>query len=110
MSEGRFRRAYIGIAGGSRPLPPRLASQLGRQSAIEVVEVMEGSPAAGAGLRAEDLIVEVDGVAVEQVNDLQRLMAGERIGRSGDDAGRPRRRADLGRDRPGRARGLATCP
>ena len=80
MSEGRFRRAYIGIAGGSRPLPPRLASQLGRQSAIEVVEVMEGSPAAGAGLRAEDLIVEVDGVAVEQVNDLQRLMAGERIG------------------------------
>lgn len=73
MSEGRFRRAHIGIAGGSRPLPPRLASRLGRQSAIEVVEVMDGSPAHGAGLRAEDL--EVGGVAVEQVNDLQRLMA-----------------------------------
>jgi len=42
--------------------------------------VVEGSPAHGAGLRAEDLIVEVDGVAVEQVNDLQRLMAGELIG------------------------------
>ena len=82
MSEGRFRRAYIGIAGGSRPLPPRLASRLGRESAIEVVEVMEGGPADGAGLRAEDLIVEVDGVAVEQVNDLQRLMAGEQIGRT----------------------------
>jgi serine protease Do len=82
MAEGRFRRAYIGIAGGSRPLPPRLASRLGRQSAIEVVEVVEGSPAEGAGLRAEDLIVEVDGVPVEQVNDLQRLMAGELIGQS----------------------------
>jgi S1-C subfamily serine protease len=80
MTEGRFRRAYIGIAGGSRPLPPRLASRLGRQTAIEVVEVVEGSPAANAGLRAEDLIVEVDGVAVEQVNDLQRLMAGDLIG------------------------------
>jgi serine protease Do len=80
MTEGRFRRAYIGIAGGSRPLPPRIASRLGRHSAIEVVEVVEGSPAHGAGLRAEDLIVEVDGVAVEQVNDLQRLMAGELIG------------------------------
>ena len=45
MTEGRFRRAYIGIAGGSRPLPPRLASRLGRHSAIEVVEVVEGSPA-----------------------------------------------------------------
>ena len=82
MTEGRFRRAYIGIAGGSRPLPPRLAAQLGRSSAIEVVEVVDGSPAHSAGLRAEDLIVEVDGTAVEQVNDLQRLMAGELIGRS----------------------------
>ena len=82
MTEGRFRRAYIGIAGGSRPLPPRLAARLGRQSAIEVVEVVDGSPAHAAGLRAEDLIVEVDGIAVEQVNDLQRLMAGELIGQA----------------------------
>jgi serine protease Do len=82
MTEGRFRRAYIGIAGGARPLPPKLADRLGRRSAIEVVEVVEGSPAASAGLRPEDLIVEVDGTAVEQVNDLQRLMAGELIGRS----------------------------
>jgi S1-C subfamily serine protease len=80
MTEGRFRRAYIGIAGGARPLPPRLAARLGRQSAIEVVEVVDGSPADTAGLRAEDLIVEVDGIAVEQVSDLQRLMAGELIG------------------------------
>jgi len=82
MTEGRFRRAYIGIAGGARPLPPRLAARLGRRSAIEVVEVVDGSPAEAAGLRPEDLIVEVDGTAVEQVNDLQRLMAGELIGRS----------------------------
>jgi S1-C subfamily serine protease len=82
MTEGRFRRAYIGIAGGSRPLPPRVAAQLGRSSAIEVVEVVDGSPAETAGLRPEDLIVEVDGAVVEQVNDLQRLMAGELIGQS----------------------------
>jgi serine protease Do len=82
MTEGRFRRAYIGIAGGSRPLPPRIAARLGRSSAIEVVEVVGGSPAATAGLRPEDLIVEVDGTIVEQVNDLQRLMAGELIGQA----------------------------
>src|SRR5213080_2675945 len=28
MSEGRFRRAYLGIAGGTRPLPPRLAREV----------------------------------------------------------------------------------
>ncbi len=81
MSEGRVRRAYIGIVGGSRPLPPRLATELGRDQGIEVVEVVDGSPAARAGLRPEDLIVEVDGVALSDVGDLQRLMVAERIGR-----------------------------
>ena len=80
MTEGRFRRAYLGIAGGPRPLPPRLAARLGRENAVEIVEVVEDSPAAAAGLRAEDLIVEVNGLPVEGVNDLQRLMAGELIG------------------------------
>jgi serine protease Do len=84
MSEGRFRRAYIGIAGGSRPLPPRLAQQLGRGSAIEVVEIVDGSPAQAAGLRPEDLILEVDGKAVDGVDDLQRLMVGDLIGRTVD--------------------------
>jgi S1-C subfamily serine protease len=80
MSEGRFRRSYLGIAGGSRPLPPRLARELGREECVEVVEVVEGSPAAKAGLRPEDLIVDLNGQSVEGVDDLQRLMAGELIG------------------------------
>src|SRR3954471_9757255 len=74
MTEGRFRRAYLGIAGGSRPLPPRLARRLGRESGIEVVQVVEGSPAANAGLRPEDLVVELDGSPVTDVGDIQRLM------------------------------------
>jgi serine protease Do len=80
MRDGRVRRAWIGIAGGARPLPPRVASSLGRESAIEVVEVIGGSPADRAGVRAEDLIVGVDGLPVRGVDDLQRLMTGERIG------------------------------
>ena len=82
MRDGRFTRAYIGIAGGSRPLPPRLARELDRTTGVEVVEVVEGSPAAQAGLRREDLIVAVDETAVEGVDDLQRLMTGELIGES----------------------------
>jgi serine protease Do len=81
MKEGRVRRAYIGIVGGSRPLPPRIASRLSRDKGIEVVEVVAGSPAARAGLRPEDLIVAVDGEPMSDVGDLQRLMVAERIGR-----------------------------
>jgi serine protease Do len=82
MTEGRFRRAFLGVVGGSRPLPPRFAAQLGRKTAVEVVEVAEGSPAHRAGLRPEDLIVELDGTVIEGVDDLQRLMVGELIGSS----------------------------
>jgi len=82
MSEGRFRRSYLGIAGGSRPLPPRLARELDRETCVEVVEVVEGSPAALAGLRPEDLILDLDGTPVNGVDDIQRLMAGELIGKT----------------------------
>ena len=80
MRDGRVRRAWIGIAGGARPLPPRVAATLGRDRAVEVVEVVADSPAARAGLRPEDLIVGVDGEPVRGVDDLQRLLDGDRIG------------------------------
>jgi S1-C subfamily serine protease len=74
MREGRVRRAYIGIAGGPRPLPPQARVRLGRQAALEVVEVAEGGPAERAGVRPEDLIIELDGRPVERPDDIQRLM------------------------------------
>jgi S1-C subfamily serine protease len=80
MSEGRFRRAYLGIAGGTRPLPPRLARELSRRAGVEVVDVIAGSPAAAAGLRPEDLIVSIDDAPVERIDDVQRLLVGDRIG------------------------------
>ncbi|MDQ3871758.1 MAG: trypsin-like peptidase domain-containing protein, partial [Chloroflexota bacterium] len=82
LAEGRFRRAFLGIAGGSRPLPPRAARALGRLAAIEVVEVVRGSPADRAGVRAGDLIVELDGAPIDDAGDLQRLMVGDAIGRA----------------------------
>jgi S1-C subfamily serine protease len=82
MTEGRFRRAYLGIAGGPRPLPPRLARELGQDSGVEVVQVVEDSPAATAGLRAEDLIVSMDDARIDSVDKLHRLMVSDAIGRT----------------------------
>jgi S1-C subfamily serine protease len=81
MTEGRVRRAYVGIAGGPRPLPPRARKELGVEAGVEVIEVVPDSPADRAGIRAEDLIVELDGVQIEDVNTLQRLMGAELIGK-----------------------------
>ncbi|MDP8992638.1 MAG: trypsin-like peptidase domain-containing protein [Actinomycetota bacterium] len=81
MRDGRVRRAYLGIAGGTRPLPPRAARLTGRERGLEVVSVVAGSPAAVAGVRPEDIVVEVDGVAVADVGDLQGLMTADRIAR-----------------------------
>src|SRR5947209_1275221 len=80
MRNGRVRRAFLGIAGGTRPLSPALMAKFGRKAGVEVQEVVAGSPAAAANLRSGDVIVEVDGTGVVKAGDLQRLMVEARIG------------------------------
>ncbi len=81
MRDGRVRRAHLGVAGATRPLPPRWAEQLGRRSGLTVMEVVPGSPAETAGLRPGDVMVEVEGRAVTRPHDLQRLMVDSAIDR-----------------------------
>jgi S1-C subfamily serine protease len=80
MRDGRVRRAYIGVAGGPRPVPPQARAAAGGATSVEVVEVVEDSPAARGGLRPEDLILAVNGAQVTRVEDLQRLMSADLIG------------------------------
>jgi S1-C subfamily serine protease len=80
MSDGRVRRAYLGIAGGPRPVPPQARAATGSTTCVEVVEVVDGGPADRAGIRPEDLILSVNGVLTERVEDLQRLMVADLIG------------------------------
>src|SRR6478672_5151124 len=81
MRDGRVRRAYLGVVGGPRPLPVALAHDLGRGRGLEVVQLLDRSPAAAAGVRPGDLIVELDGRPIQGVGDLQRLLVGELVGR-----------------------------
>jgi S1-C subfamily serine protease len=80
MRNGRVRRGYLGIAGGTRALPPAMAQRLGRKAGVEVHEVVAGSPAAGGTLRGGDVIVSVGNAGVSKAGDLQRLMVETSIG------------------------------
>jgi S1-C subfamily serine protease len=80
MRSGRVRRAYLGIAGGTRPLPPAVAERLGRKQGVEVQEVVVGSPAESGKVRSGDVIVALGDVGVSKAGDLQRLMVEANIG------------------------------
>jgi len=80
MHAGRVRRAFIGISGGDRPLPPGVRAELGRGTAVEVIGVEPDGPAAAAGVRPEDLIVAIGGQPVASMDDMLRLLPGEAVG------------------------------
>ena len=82
IREGRVRRAHLGAAVGPRQLPPAAAERLGQRSGVEILQVLEGSPAERAGIERGDLLVELDGEPVPDATALQRLMVQERIGRA----------------------------
>ncbi|HEV8547037.1 MAG TPA: trypsin-like peptidase domain-containing protein [Candidatus Limnocylindrales bacterium] len=100
MHEGRVRRAFLGVVGGTRPLRAALAERLGRRRGLEVVQLLDGSPASAAGVRAGDVIIELDGKPIEGVGDLQRVMVGEMVGR----------RVPVGVERDGRLLDLQVTP
>jgi S1-C subfamily serine protease len=75
MREGRVRRGVLGLAGQVRPL------RRGR-SGVQVMEVQPGRAAAKAGLRAGDVLIELDGKPTPDVDAVYRQLDGTSIGRA----------------------------
>jgi S1-C subfamily serine protease len=86
IRDGRVRRSWIGIAGQSIRLSRRRVqlSQLHAEGAVLVTEVTPDGPADRAGLQPRDIIVRFGDTTVVGVDDLQRVLTDELIGRSTD--------------------------
>ena len=98
--DGRVRRAFLGIVGGTRPLAEPVAARVGRARGLEIVQLLQPGPAASAGLRVGDIVVELDGHPIEGVGDLQRHLVGDAIGR----------RLELRVERGGETRSVSVSP
>ena len=81
MTKGRVRRAWLGIAGVTIPLPPKVATKVGSPTGMQVASVVEGSPAQRAGIHADDIMVELDGTKIVTATAVQKLMVEDAIDR-----------------------------
>jgi S1-C subfamily serine protease len=83
LTLGRVRRGYLGIAAQQRPLSRRTVRffNLTHASAVEVLSVTRGGPAAQGGMRKGDLIVAMNGTDITTVDLLQKFLADWPIGK-----------------------------
>lgn len=80
LADGRVRRAYLGVVGTPAPVPSAVADRYGRRNGLRLAEVIGGSPAAAAGLRAGDLVLDVGRRPVQDAQGVQRQLFGDAIG------------------------------
>jgi S1-C subfamily serine protease len=84
LQKGHISRPYLGIAMQPVALPKSIRRQSGaeEQMGLLVVHVDGGGPAENAGVLLGDVLVEVAGKALEQVDAIQDFLAGAKIGQA----------------------------
>jgi S1-C subfamily serine protease len=82
LREGKVRRGFLGLAGANQPLARRIARhfELDNARGVRVESLEKGGPAGRAGVEPGDMIVRFAGEPVNGIDDLHRLLTGERIG------------------------------
>jgi S1-C subfamily serine protease len=86
IRHGYVRRAYIGVAGQTAPIPRRHAVLAGIDNTMGALlaQIEQDGPAAKAGLLSGDVVIKLDGVGIHGVDDLIRALDRDRIGRTLD--------------------------
>ncbi len=80
LRDGRVRRAYLGVVGTPAPVPADVAERHSRHSGVRLAEVVAGSPAARAGLRPGDLVLDVGRHPVQDAQGIQKQLFGDAVG------------------------------
>ena len=83
IRDGRVRRAWLGVGGETVPLPRRFVRhfELAHDTGVRIQSVEKDSPAITAGIARDDIVVGIDDATVANVDDLQRALGSDAIGR-----------------------------
>ena len=81
LTQGRVRRAYLGVVGVPAPLPATVAAKTGQAAGLRLVQVVPGGPADRAGLHTGDLVLSVARARVSDAQGIQRQLFDEAIGK-----------------------------
>jgi S1-C subfamily serine protease len=84
LEKGRISRGYLGVGLQPIRLPENLRQVLNRKekTAAIVLEVQPGGPAHKAGVVIGDILIGLNGAAVQRLEDVQAHLHGEEIGKT----------------------------
>ena len=82
--DGRIARGWLGVALQAVAVPDALREAAGQSSGLMVMSVVEGGPAAQAGILAGDIILSVDGTPAHRFRKMAKLFGADSIGRTAD--------------------------
>jgi S1-C subfamily serine protease len=82
--DGRIARGWLGVALQAVAVPDALRESAAQSSGLMVMSVVEGGPAAQAGILAGDIILGVDGTSTHRFRRIARLFGSDSIGRKAD--------------------------
>ena len=82
IKDGKIRRSYLGLAGQTVPLHPRITRfrRLDQESGVLIVGIEQGGPVDLSGLREGDIIISFKDSPVSSIDDLHRFLVGSEIG------------------------------
>jgi S1-C subfamily serine protease len=84
LKDGRIARGWLGVAMQPVAVPDALREAAGQSSGLMVMSVVEGGPAAQAGVLAGDIILSVDGTSTHRFRKIARLFGSDSVGRKVD--------------------------
>ena len=82
IKDGKIRRSYLGLAGQTVPLHPKITRfhRLDQESGVLIAGIEEGGPVELSGLREGDIIISFKANTVSSIDDLHRFLVGSEIG------------------------------